>query len=104
MEGKQVPRMRRDGEGLPWSYNATEGVNWLIPMLKGELHRNAFLRTFYYVALFAHKYFCFCLDTSPCEPSCPPEGWENWGKGGGGHSSSGRIFDSVFSCMRACCI
>jgi len=27
MEGKQVPRMRRGGEGLPWSYDAAEGVN-----------------------------------------------------------------------------
>ena len=59
MEGKQVPRMRRGGEGLPWSYNATEGVNWSIPMLKGEqyiLHRNTFLRTSFHVAQFAHKY------------------------------------------------
>ena len=55
----QVCRYAQAGNCDMGRYDATEGVNWLIPMLKGEqymLHRNAFLRTLYYVALFAHKY------------------------------------------------
>ncbi|KAL7529682.1 hypothetical protein ACHAWF_003079, partial [Thalassiosira exigua] len=43
----QVCRYAKAGNCEMGAYNATEGVNWLIPMLK---------------------------DNSPCEPSCPPEG------------------------------
>lgn len=43
----QVCRYAQAGNCDMGRYDATEGVNWLIPMLK---------------------------DTSPCEPSCPPEG------------------------------
>ena len=43
----QVCRYAKAGNCGMSTYNSTDGENWLIPMLK---------------------------DTSPCEPSCPPEG------------------------------